>query len=171
MITTAHVYTWLFIHLGVFLVAAAYYAVGAAVLPRLTARSEARFARRPWLPALVGVAVSVPWVVIGIALLPGGGPKALVGAILLGLWMVAGLVGGAGMAQHIGRLGSAPTGWCTVARGGLLIALTWALPIVGWVVMLPLSLATGLGCLVLGPFGRGQSVPLEAVAAAPGAMV
>ena len=40
----------------------------------------------------------------------------------------------------------------TRCRGGLLLTLTWILPLVGWLIVLPLSLCTGVGCLILGLF-------------------
>lgn len=153
MINTATVLTWLFIHLGVILVVSAYYATSAALAPRLTERARIRFAQRPWLPALIGLAISLPWVVGALAMmnLPFGGVK-FAGATLGSLWVLCGLIGGAGMAQHIGH-GAAPAdSWLRGVRGGLLITLTWVLPLVGWLIMLPLTLATGLGCLILSLF-------------------
>ena len=157
MITTAHVYTVLFIHLGVILVATAYYTVGAAMLPSLTARAEARFAARPVRVVLVGVAVSVPWMVVALLLLRVGGPVGLVGGLLAAAWILAGLLGGAGIAEHIGRRGDDSRSWRTTARGGLLIALTWALPIVGWIIVLPATIAAGVGCVLTGRAGRTAS--------------
>jgi hypothetical protein len=148
MTTSATVQAFLFIHLGVVLVATAYYTVGALLAPGLTARSQARFAARPWLPMLVGVAVSVPWVVASLILLNlDAAAFKFVGAAGAVLWVLLGLMGGAGIAQHLGR---GQEGWLPAFRGGLLLSLTWALPLVGWLVVLPLSMATGLGCLVIG---------------------
>lgn len=152
MVTTATVYTFLFIHIGVILVATSYYVLGAAVAPTLTARGRRQFARRPWLPLLLGLFVSVPWVVAAIALLnaPVGAAK-FAGAVIGCLWLLCALLGGAGVAQHVGRgVSDDPSGWQNSVRGGLFISLTWILPLVGWLGMLPLSLAAGLGCLILG---------------------
>ena len=55
--TMATVWTFLLIHVGVILVVTAYYSLGAALAPGLAERSRDRFARRPWLPILIGVAV------------------------------------------------------------------------------------------------------------------
>jgi hypothetical protein len=153
MITTAHVYTTLFLHLGVLLVVTAYYTIGAALLPGITTRAAARFAARPWFVTIIGVAISIPWVVGSIVIAQFSGPPQLIGAMLLGAWIIAGLVGGAGIARYVGTQGSDrgrdDDRWQTVARGGFLIALTWALPFIGWLVVLPLSLAAGVGCLAL----------------------
>jgi hypothetical protein len=150
MITEANVWIVLLIHVGVILVAAAYYTVGAAMMPRVTARSRERFARRPWLAMLVGVGVSLPWVGVALMLLSLQRPAAgLAGGVLAGLWILAGLTGGAGLAQHVGSAGGSAA-WTTTARGGLLLALTWILPLIGWLFMLPLTIATGVGCFLMG---------------------
>jgi hypothetical protein len=160
MTTSAVVCTFLFIHIGVILVVTAYFALSAALAPRMAERARIRFGRRPWLPVLVGLVVSVPWVVLALVLLnldPAG--LKFGGAVLGGLWVLGGLVGGAGIAQHVGGSGGTP-GWTGAVRGGILISLTWVLPLVGWLVMLPLTLAAGIGCLVLGVLPVREDRPL-----------
>jgi uncharacterized protein (DUF1800 family) len=165
--TSAVVYTYLFIHLGIILVVTAYYAVGAMLAPGMTARARIRFARRPWLPVLVGLACSVPWVLAAILLLnAASAPLRFAGATIGCLWVLAGLLGGAGIAQHVGGPRDADdVTWVHSVRGGLFISLTWILPLVGWLGMLPLTLAAGVGCLLLGvvpmrrdAVGRGGGV-------------
>jgi hypothetical protein len=160
MITTATVYTFLFIHLGVILVVTAYYALSAALAPSLTKRARQRFARRPWLPVVVGLLVSAPWVLTSVALMQTGiAGLAFLGAVLGCLWLLCGLIGGAAIAQHVGGRGSSSLSLADTVRGGLLLSLTWVLPLIGWLGMLPLTLATGLGCLILGLFPSGESEP------------
>jgi hypothetical protein len=137
---------WLFVHVGVIAMVASYYTLGAAIAPRLTERARDRFARKPWLPIVVGVGISIPWVAISIVLL--NTPVQFAGAVGLGLWVLFGLVGGAGIAQHVGVAASGEDAtWRHTLRGGLIISLTWVLPIVGWLFMLPVTLAAGVGCL------------------------
>jgi hypothetical protein len=155
MITTATVYTILFIHIGVILVATSYFVFSAALAPNITARGRMRFSRQPWLPTIIGVLVSAPWVIAAMILmgqdrLPAG---KFAGAVLGCLWILSGLIGSAAIAQHVGRGGrTGDDSWVTTVRGGLFLTLTWVLPLVGWLGMLPLTLATGVGCLVLGLF-------------------
>ncbi len=107
MTTSAVVYTFLFVHIGLVLVVTAYYTLGATLAPVLTQRSRLRFARRPWLPIALGMAISLPWVVAALVLLSlTAAPLKFAGAALLGLWVLCGLIGGAGIAQHVGRGGS-----------------------------------------------------------------
>ena len=58
--------------------------------------------------------------------------------------------------------------WQNSVRGGLFISLTWVLPVVGWLGMLPLTLAAGLGCLILGfvPL-RPAAAPAPAISPPP----
>ena len=164
MTTHATVLAYLFIHIGLILAVTAYFTVGALLTPRLTRRARERLAARPWVPLLVGVVLSVPWAGGGIMML--AVPHATVkfaGAALLGSWVLIGLIGGAALAQHVGGtpIDDARATWSTTARGGLVLSLTWALPVVGWLVALPLTLATGIGCLVTGafPVRRAQLAP------------
>ena len=168
MTPTAYVMMIFFLHLGVVLVATSYFAFSAALAPRITHRARVRFAMRPWLPMLIGAGVSLPWVLIALVLLqqPVAGLK-FVGAVALSAWVLLGLVGGAGVAQHIGRPPHngdlhSPAVWTDSIRGGLFITLTWVLPLVGWFAMLPLTLATGVGCLILGLFPMRQPAPVVA---------
>ena len=169
MTTSATVWAWLFIHIGVVLVVSAYFTAGAVLVPSITARARERVARAAWLPALVGLAASLPWLGGGIVLvnLPSAVLK-FIGAAMITLWVLAGLLGGAGIAQHIGagsRDGQAT--WTDTIRGGLCLSLTWILPLVGWLVMLPATMATGVGCLLLGPFPPRRTAPPSAPAAPP----
>ena len=168
MTPTAYVMMIVFLHLGVVLVVTSYYAFSAALAPRITHRARLRFAQRPWLPLVIGAGVSLPWVLIALVLLqqPVAGLK-FIGAVALSTWVLLGLVGGAGVAQHIGRGmttsdAHAPSAWSDSIRGGLFITLTWVLPLVGWFAMLPLTLATGVGCLILGLFPMRQPAPVVA---------
>lgn len=156
MTTSAAIQMYLFIHLGVILVVTAYYTVSAALAPQLAERSRTRFAQHPWSTLFIGLAVSIPWVVVAMVTLnASNGLAKFVGGILLALWILAALVGGAGVAQHIGANASSNSNdWTQTVRGGLLMTLTWVLPVVGWFGMLPLTLITGVGCLTKDVFAK-----------------
>ena len=157
MTTHAVVYTFLFVHIGVILAATSYFTLGAALAPALTSRARKQFATKPWYPIVVGFLISVPWMLVGITLFRQGPAVAkFVGAAFGCLWILFGLIGGAGIAQHVGGCenSSNRVSWIQTFRGGLFISLTWVIPLVGWLVMLPLTLSGGIGCLVLGSFFR-----------------
>lgn len=166
MTTHAVVYTWLFIHIGVILVVTSYYMLGAALTPVLTSRARRLFADRPWLPIVVGLVISVPWVLISIVLLQQASAAVKFFGVVMGcFWILSGLIGGAGIAQHVGGgdLTSDRASWVQTFRGGLFISLTWVLPLVGWMGMLPLTMSAGIGCLVLGLYS-GRQKPLNEAA-------
>jgi len=167
MITTAHVWTTVFIHVGVILAVIAYFTVGAAMLPRMTERAAKRLAARPLRTTLLGVIVSLPWAIAAIALMQAGGPLGALGVVLGLSWVLLGLVGGAALARHIGQTGD---DWRRVARGGTLIALTWVLPLIGWLFVMPLTLATGIGCLIAGLRRELVVTPPPAPVAVPSAV-
>lgn len=156
MLNSAVVSAWLYVHVGVLLVVIAYATCSQALLGGIAERGRERVARAPLATLLVGLAISVPAFVGAIVLMdrPNGVVK-LVGAAMAVSWVMVALLGLAPLATHVGSRGEAgPARWTTVARGAALIALTWMLPIVGWFVALPLSLAFGTGCLVLSLAGR-----------------
>ena len=164
MTTSAVVYMFLFIHVGVVLVVTAYFTLGAALAPDLTGRARDRFARRPWLPMVLGLVISVPWVIATLVMLNlDSAAIKFVGAVAGCLWVLCGLIGGAAIAQHVGR-GRADdvTSWVQTVRGGFFITLTWILPLVGWLGMLPLTLATGVGCLAMGILPARPAAPTMA---------
>ncbi len=152
MTIEATVFAYLFIHIGLVLVVTAYFTVGSLLVPQLIARARGRFARRPWLPLLVGLAVSAPWAAAAIFLLSADNAMfKFAGALTGSMWILAGLIGGAAIAQHVGGATRAESAtWVHAFRGGLFLTMTWVLPILGWLVALPLTLATGTGCLLLG---------------------
>lgn len=147
MLTTAVVYTWFLVHVGVLLVVSAWAVVVGALFPGFTARGVARLENRLWVPLLTGLAISIPVIVIAFLLLlvPNGAAK-FIGAVVASLWVLVSLCGLAAVARRVG--GGASLG--AVFRGGLLMTLTWMLPFVGWFIALPLTLSLGLGCVVLG---------------------
>jgi len=149
-LTDAHVWLFFWLHIGVILVVTAYYLLAAAVWPNMAARGAARFGRRWWLATLIGVLVSAP-LVLGSAVFANLPPLQFIGVILFLGWIMLGLFGGAGIALHVGRHGQAEVPAARAAlRGGLMISLSWALPLIGWFFILPLTIATGIGCLILG---------------------
>lgn len=152
MITSAVVSAWLWVHVGILLVVVGYSACGHAILPGATERGRARLAASPFRTALKGLAISAPCVIAALVLmnLPNGALK--FAGVLLGLtWLAVALVGVSAIALHVGdRGGSGPAPWTHVARGAGFVTLTWMLPLLGWFVALPLTLACGVGCLVGG---------------------
>ncbi len=169
MTTHASVLAYLFLHVGLILVVTAYFTVGAVLAPTFVERARTRLVKRPWLAVLIGLALTIPWA--GSSLLMIGSVNAVVkfaGAAMLSLWVLAGLFGGAAIARQIGEPNtSSAAAWRPALRGGLLLSLTWILPVVGWLIALPLTLATGVGCLALGLAPDRSSTPVVPVTVVP----
>ncbi|HMN96681.1 MAG TPA: hypothetical protein PKC43_09575 [Phycisphaerales bacterium] len=151
MITTAHVYATLFIHLGVIAVASAHLVASAALFPNFASAARERVERHLASTIAIGLAISLPWAVLAAVLLSRGGPIGLLGAILGIAWVLLGLLGCGGLALRAGgaraETADAPRWWLAL-RGAVVVTLTWALPLAGWFVLLPLTLAIGIGCVV-----------------------
>lgn len=152
MLNSAVVSAWLWVHIGVLLVLVGYASCGHALFPQLVEGGRARFEARPARTLLVGLAISLPWVGLGIALAnaPNGALK--FAGVLLGLaWLSLALVGVSSIALRVGaRSETGPVRWTQVARGAGFVGFTWMLPILGWFVVLPLTLACGVGCVLGG---------------------
>ena len=149
MTTSAVVYTFLFVHIRLVLVVTAYCTLGATLAPVLIQRSRVRCAHRPWLPIVLGMVISVPWVVVALVLLDlPAAPLKFAGAALAGLWVLCGLIGDAGSRNTLDpAVRSTRRPGCTASD---CVSLTWILPLDGWLVMLPLTLAARVGCLAMG---------------------
>jgi hypothetical protein len=109
---------------------------------------------------LLGLAALVPATIGGIAMFRAASPiLKFVGANLLLLIILFGLMGSAGLAAQVGiGLGAYPDGkmaWRRVWRGGLVLALTFILPLIGWLLILPGALIIGTGA-ALGSMRRDR---------------
>ncbi len=151
MLNSAVVSAWLWVHVGILLIVVAYASCSNALLSSASERGRQRLAHAPLRTLLLGLVISVPIMLAAIVMmsLPNGAVK-LAGTAVTVAWVTVALLGLAPLAVHVGSGGEqGPVRWTTVIRGAALIALTWMLPVVGWFVALPLSLACGAGCLLL----------------------
>lgn len=91
------------------------------------------------------------------------GKIAAVGLVCFAIMIAA--CGVAGLATLIGeRLSTADDvgrEWSATLRGGVILALTWLLPVLGWFVILPLTMTAGLGAALRAigsSFGRRRRI-------------
>ena len=125
-----------------------------ALWPSFAKRTEERWTKQPRLCVLVGVPLGAVGAAVSLLLLqiPLGGVK-LLGVILA--WSVLGLalVGLSGLAARVGSsLGSRFDGdraWLRVLFGGAVLELSFLVPVIGWFVILPLTLLGSLGAAAL----------------------
>ncbi len=151
----ADVFTFTFIILGFVIVYVAYWLLAAGLFPRLVERCAERIGGGPVKAALVGAVSLGPLLFIGIAIsskAPNVAGKAAGVGILL-LAALAALFGSAGLALRIGRgLKSAhdeQEPWRIVRRGGIVLALSFVMPFLGWFLLMPLTFVLGAGAFAL----------------------
>lgn len=160
-ITTANVLVWLLIALGFFLMFVSYWLAAAGLFPAHVLRCSAQF-DRPVLITLIGLLVAVVPMAGGIAVL-NAAPAALkwVGLLLIAAPLLAGLVGSAGLARRIGAGLPTPQDatqpWRAVLRGGVVLALTFLLPILGQILVIPMVLAAGTGAACFSWWGQRRA--------------
>ncbi len=102
------------------------------------------------LPAfLVGLVVTALTLVLAVALSKAGGPGQAFALLVLGGWLMVASLGVSALATVVGERLPSPVDarrpWRRTVRGGLVLELAFLFPLVGWFVLLPLSLITGVG--------------------------
>jgi hypothetical protein len=148
-ITTANVLVWFLMALGVFLMFVSYWLAAAALVPAHVARCAEKFGRPVVTTGLGLLVVAIP-IGLGVVVL-NAAPAALkwTGVFLIGVPLFGGLVGSAGLAYRIGLglpvPGDGERPWRAVGRGGVVLALTFLLPVLGQLLVIPLVLAAGAG--------------------------
>jgi hypothetical protein len=155
----ADVLTWFLIVSGLYLVLLCYWLAATALFPRAVGACCERYAQ-PLAPILLGVAILVPVLVLGLAAVkevPNPGAGGILKVLLL-LLLLPALLGSAGLAQRVGAGLPSPLDvsqpWRRVLRGGLVLAPTFLLPFLGWFVVLPFALVSGFGAVVLTAWRR-----------------
>ena len=157
---------------GALAVIVSYWLASTALFPVIVDRARTSYGLRPRRITLVGLAVALPLLLLGAALMngaPNGGLKVM-GGVLAGVPFVLGLAGSAGLAERVGRglvhAEDARSPWRRSLRGGTVLALTFLLPVVGWFVVLPWVLLSGCGATVLALRTRRGTTPIELASAA-----
>lgn len=165
----------LLIILGILTIYVSYWLLSEALFPALVEGASRQYAK-PFKITLVGLGAAVLPVVLGLVL--ANAPNPLVK--LLGLTMVVvpillGLAGSAGLTQRIGAGLPSPVDekqpWKRVLRGGVLLACSFLLPVVGWIILPLWVLVSGFGALILYRRevrrNRPASAPADLAAANP----
>ncbi|MEN8785139.1 MAG: hypothetical protein ABF379_12315 [Akkermansiaceae bacterium] len=161
----ADVLLWTFVILGLFVITVAYWVAAVGLAPGLVERSCERFGSSPWKSFLIGTAIGVPGIGIGLAIANGGPPTIKVFGILVVLLVfLLGLYGSAGLCLKIGKglvnpLDEAQP-WLRVKRGGIVLGLTIIFPVLGWFFVFPVSILSGIGAAFLG-WRDGKKVSAE----------
>lgn len=145
----------LFIHVGFLIAFQSYWLAGAALFPELARSAERNYAARPIKLLLVGLAVAVPLLLLTIAV--NNTPVKFAKVVLAGGWLLLGMTamfGTSGLARLIGsRLPGEPElaihSTRASYRGGLVLGFTFIMPLLGWFLVIPYSLLSGLGAVAV----------------------
>ncbi len=157
----------LLIILGILIIYVSYWLLAEALFPRLVENASRHYGR-PIRITLTGLVVAILPVIVGIALSKTANPVfKFVGLTLLIVPALLGLAGSAGLTYRIGAGLASPIDetqpWRRVLRGGIVLAFSFLLPFVGWVIIPLWVLVSGLGAFILAAreleSGRKQANP------------
>ena len=149
----ADILMWFLLVVGIYIVFNSYWLASQGLFPDFVDRCRQRIQASPFQHFLLGLALAVPVVGGGVALLNAPSPALkFPGAALLILLALSGLVGSTGLAAQIGAGLASPAdqsqAWRRVLRGGIVLGLTFILPVAGWFLILPVSLIMGCGAAI-----------------------
>lgn len=146
---------------GLLTVYVSYWLIAQALFPRLVERARQHYAKPVKITFIGLVAAALPFVAgAAVSKLPNPALK-ITGVTLMVIPAMLGLIGSAGLILRIGAGLPSPADeqqpWRRVLRGGILFALTFLLPIVGWFVLPIWALVSGFGAFILSVRDRKQS--------------
>src|SRR6185503_9690670 len=150
---------------GLLTVYVSYWLAAEALFPALVERARQHYSK-PVKITLIGLLAAALPVGVGaiVANLPNPALK-LTGITLMVVPAMLGMVGSAGLTLRIGAGLASPLDekqpWRRVLRGGILLALTFLLPFVGWFVLPIWALVSGFGAFILSvrEMRRSRTVP------------
>jgi hypothetical protein len=142
-----------FIVIGILAIYVNYWLLAQALFPAMVERASRQYAK-PLSLTLTGLAVAILPVVLGVILLNTPNPLTkVIGWTLIIVPGMLGLAGSSGLALRIGIGLNSPVDalqpWRRVLRGGVVLAISFLLPVVGWVVLPIWVLISGLGAFLL----------------------
>lgn len=149
----ADILMWFLLIVGLLLVFISYWLASVALFPRLVERARDAYAT-PVRALVLGVLCAAPLIALGILIGARPNPALKVIGLTIGaVPVLLGLVGSAGLSLRIGAGMASPVDdaqpWRRVLRGGIVLALGFLLPFLGWFGVLPLTLLSGVGAAVL----------------------
>jgi len=139
--------------LGILAVYVSYWLLAEALFPKLVERASQHYGKPLKITVIGLLAAAVP-VVLGLVLANAPHPVLKVFGLTLAVTpVILGLGGSAGLTLRIGMGLPSPIDetqpWRRVLRGGVLLAFSFLLPIVGWIVLPLWVLVSGFGAFVL----------------------
>jgi len=143
----------LLIIIGILTIYVSYWLLSEALFPALVEGASRQY-RTPFKITFVGLGAAVLPVVLGLVLAHTPNPLVkLIGLTLVVVPALLGLAGSAGLTLRIGAGLPSPADqtqpWRRVLRGGILLACSFLLPVVGWIILPLWVLVSGFGALIL----------------------
>ena len=144
----------------------AYWLTAESLFPTFVGRAHDRYRTHPIRVAVLGLAIGAPAAAVALSLLQAGSASAKVAGFLLAASIAAGgMLGSAGLCRRIGdglpSPTDAPQPWRRVLRGAVVLALTFLLPFLGWFLVLPLALLSGVGATLDAGWGLRRESTAE----------
>ena len=168
---TGNVLALVAVHLALFLILLGHWVAAAGMWPKAARAFADVYEHRPVRALLVGVFTYGPLIVL--LLTSGNVPNPLykIVALIGGFGAILfGFIGTSGLALRIGRnLSPGADIWQQALRGGVMLALVFITPFLGWLFLLHVGLASGFGAFLLArPWKSKSAEPLAVpVPAAP----
>lgn len=158
----ADVLTWFLIIIGALLVFVAHWLGAYGLFPTLVDGCAERYGRRPVAATFLGLVILIPLLVLTAVLSKVGPAGGMIALLILTVPVMFALLGSAGLALRVGRglasPGDAVQPWRRVLRGGIVLALVFLLPIIGWLVVMPWALVSGVGAALMAMRGGRPTV-------------
>lgn len=159
----ADVLTWFLLILGALLVFIAHWLGAYGLFPTLVDGAAERYSRRPVAATFLGLAVLLPVLVVTTVLSKLNPALGVVALLILTVPVLFALLGSAGLALRVGAGLTSPSDaaqpWRRVLRGGIVLALVFLLPVIGWFVVMPWALVSGIGASLMAMRGGRPAAP------------
>jgi len=143
-----------FIIAGVFGSVISVWLLAEALYPSMVDRVSRIYSQRSLGALVLGSLTAGPFAVVffGLMTQSRGLPQFLAGALFF-TTVFTGIVGAAGLARRVGIGLASPRDdaqpWRRVLRGGIVLCIAFLLPFAGWFAILPATLLSGFGAVVL----------------------
>jgi hypothetical protein len=150
----ADVAVWTALFVGLMVVLPAVWLLFGALWPSAVQRAQERIPRKPFSTFFIGLGVTLLFtILVGVLGKASLAPPALIVASFGLGWS---LLGVSALARHVGsRLGSpGDPAWKLHLRGGIVLALSFLVPFLGWMLVFPIAIVLGAGAATTAVFRR-----------------
>jgi len=138
-----------------------------ALLGKRLEHASSALERRPLGSTVVGLVLGLVSFLLFAVLTKGGGGAKLLATLVAAAFVASALVGLTVVASHLGARMPTPADEASphrqTLRGALVLELASIFPVFGWFLVFPVSIASGLGAIVIGALKKKTaSAPLAA---------